>query len=110
MRRLTTLTLAATMCLALPAHAQSKEEACALQAEVVSAIQTARLDRVRQADVVPTLTAANPDWPEAMAQALPPLVDWIYSQKRRDLRDVDLGAQSKTQCEENWDQLQALQN
>lgn len=88
--------------------AQSKEDACALQGDVVGAIQQARLDRVDQAEVIPTIYAANPDWPDAMKEALPGMVDWVYSMKRRKLRKVELGPVTETQCLENWDALQAL--
>ncbi len=92
----------------LAAQESSKEETCALQASVVGAIQQARLDRVKQDEVVPTLIAANPDWPDAMADAMPALVGWIYGQKRRDLRKVSLAEVSEQQCLDNWDQLQGL--
>ncbi len=91
-----------------PAFAKSAEESCEFQARIVSAIQKARLNRVRRDDVVPKLIAANPNWPAAMEQAMPALVDWIYDQRRRDLKDVDLGAVSKQQCIDNWDQIQNL--
>lgn len=90
--------------------AQSKEAACALQNDVVSAIQKARLDRVRKAEVVPTLVEANPAWPTGLADGLPQLVEWVYSLRRRDLKGVDLGATAEQQCLDNWDQIQALTN
>lgn len=102
-----------SICLVLPAAgvlAQSKEETCGLQAEVVSAIQKARLDKMRKGTVVETLMKANPDWPEAMAGAMPGLVDFVYDLRMRDLRKTDLGASSRQQCVDNWDQLQALTN
>ena len=88
--------------------AQSKEEACALQGEVIGAIQQARLERVREADVIPTIFDANPGWPASMKEALPPMVSWVYAMKRRDLRGVDLGPVTVTQCLENWNALQQL--
>lgn len=97
--------------LALPGAAlakQSKEEACALQGNVMSAIQQARLDRVSKAKVIPTVYDANPDWPESMKSALPGMVDWVYSMKRRDLRKVQLGPVTQQQCLDNWDALQDL--
>lgn len=104
------LALAATLALtALPLHAQSKTEACGLQGEVVGAIQQARLDRVRRDAVVPTLVAANPEW-EKMSQAMPQMVEWVYSLKRRDLKKVELGKAAEAQCLENWEQLQKLTN
>lgn len=89
---------------------QSKEEACALQGDVMTAIQQARLDRVRQGAVIPTIYEANPDWPESMKTALPGMIDWVYSMKRRDLRKVDLGPVTRQQCLDNWEALQDLTN
>ena len=93
---------------AAPVFAKSAAESCSFQASVVGAIQTARLNRVPKNDVVPTLLSANPSWPKAMEQAMPALVDWIYDQRRRDLKDVDLGAVSEQQCIDNWDKIQNL--
>ena len=87
--------------------AQEKETACALQGDVVGAIQQARLDRVKEAEVVPTLMAANPSW-EPMAEAMPQMVAWIYGLKRRELRGVELGPVAEAQCLDSWDQIQAL--
>lgn len=99
----------AVMLGAAPINAQSKQEACGLQGQVVGAIQKARLDRVRRDDVVPTLVAANPDW-EKMSEAMPQMVEWVYSLRRRDLRKVELGPAAEAQCLENWDQIQRLNN
>ena len=100
--------LAFILCLgATPSFAQSKDETCALQGDVVGAIQQARLDRVNRDQVVPTLVAANPEW-DKMSAAMPQMVEWIYSLKRRDLRGVELGPVAQAQCLENWDQIQAL--
>ena len=103
-----TVLILSFLSLAAPVVAQSKEDSCARQAKVVSAIQQARLDRVSKDDVVPKLMAANPDWPAAMEQAMPAIVEWIYSQRRRDLRKVNLGAASQAQCLDNWDAIQSL--
>lgn len=108
-------TLLASGLLALtlaPAHADEteKQTACRLQAELVGAVQQARLDRVRKAKLTETLRAANPDWSEGMVQAIPAIGDYVYSFKRRELRGVDLAATSKQQCLENWDQIQDLKN
>ncbi|MEO9819626.1 MAG: hypothetical protein ABJQ34_08645 [Paracoccaceae bacterium] len=93
---------------AAPVFAKSAAESCSFQARVVGAIQTARLNRVPKDDVVPGLMEANPSWPKTMEQAMPALVDWIYDQRRRDLKDVDLGAVSEQQCIDNWDRIQNL--
>ncbi len=106
-------TLLASGLLALtltPAHADEaeKQAACQLQADLVGAVQQARLDRVRKANLTDTLRAAHPDWPEGMVQAIPAIGEYVYSFRRRELRGVDLAASSKQQCLENWDQIQEL--
>ena len=88
--------------------ADEQERVCQLQADMIAAVQTARLDRVRKDNAQSAILEANPDWPDGSAQALPPMIDFIYSQKRRDLRDVDLAGATKASCIENWEQLQKL--
>ena len=58
--------------------------------------------------VTETLMAANPSWPEGAANAIPALTEYVYGIKRRDLKQVDLGATTKQQCLDNWEQLQEL--
>ncbi|MEL6465561.1 MAG: hypothetical protein AAFQ58_11390 [Pseudomonadota bacterium] len=90
----TVLTLAAA-----PAIAQeTKEESCALQAEVVAAIQQARLDRVREREVQDHILAQDPTWPEKFNNAIPLITPWVYEQKRRVIRNEDLGAAWSELC------------
>ncbi len=103
--------LAAGLGLAVPAGAATeaeKEAACAFQAELMGAVQTARLDRVRKSRVTDRLIAENPDWPAGVAQALPAVTDYVYSIKRRELQQVDLAAQTEATCLQNYDQIQSL--
>ena len=96
-----TVTFLAAIGLAAPAVAATeaeKQAACAFQAELMGAVQTARLDRVRKARVADRLMADNPDWPAGVADALPAAVEYVYSIKRRDLRQVDLAAQTRATC------------
>lgn len=87
----------------------ARDKACSFQAEVVGAVQTARLDRVRKDQVVDTIVAANPSWPAQASTAAAPVVDYVYSIKRRDLKKVDLAKDTFTQCIDNWAQLQEMQ-
>lgn len=89
--------------------ADSKEVSCGYQGQVISAIQQARLDRVKEQDVAATIAASNPSWPAQYSKAIPGLTPWVYQQKMRDLRKNDLGAVMREQCIENWDQIQAMQ-
>lgn len=83
---------------------------CQFQGELVAAVQQARLDRIKKDNLAETLIAANPDWPAGVANAIPALGEYVYSFKRRDLKNVDLGESTKTQCLENWEQIQDLKN
>lgn len=95
---------------ATPVLAQdSKEVSCGYQADVIRAIQQARLDRVKEADVAETIAASDPQWPANYSAAIPQLTPWVYSQKKRDLRRNDLGAVLEQQCLENWEQIQDMQ-
>ncbi|NRB01988.1 MAG: hypothetical protein HRU30_01860 [Rhodobacteraceae bacterium] len=106
---LTRFALALALLLPTAAFAnQEKETACALQGDMVAQIQQARLDRVSKAKVVPKLMAANPSWPASVETAMPGLVNWIYEQRRRDLRNVALGPAVQQQCLDNWDQIKQL--
>ena len=99
---MTRFALIATLtCLALPAAAQeniSKEADCRYQSDVVSAIQTARLDRVKEANLVEAIAETNPEWPEQYNNAVVVLAGPIYQIKRRDLKNVDLGEQWNEAC------------
>ena len=108
--RVVGIVLAALM--AVPAVAETSEEdkraQCEFQAGLIGAVQQARMDRVRKARVTETLMAENPDWPDGVATALPAITEYVYAIKRRDLRNVDLGAQTLTTCLANFEQIQAL--
>lgn len=79
--------------LAAPAAAQdTKEQSCKYQADVVAAIQQARLDRVKERDVVQAVADSGPTWPENYNAAIPLITPWVYEQKMRDVRNKDLGA------------------
>ena len=108
------LTLAAAL-LATPALAQdSKEEACRFESQVMGAVQQARLDRVAKGQVGEHIAANAPGWPEKYNAAIPQMVEYIYDQKRRVLKQNDFGAVWEQQCLQTWDQrqemLEAMQN
>ena len=102
-------TVLATPVLAEDTDTAERDKACTFQAEVIGAVQTARLDRVRKDKAVETIVAANPTWPAGASTAAAPVVDYVYSIKRRDLKKVDLAQDTFTQCVDNWEQLQELQ-
>lgn len=74
------------------AAAETKQQSCQYQADVVAAIQQARLDRVKERDVPAAVAATNPTWPENYNAAIPLIAPWVYQQKMRDVRDQDLSA------------------
>jgi len=92
------------------AQAQSqKERDCAIQGQVMGAVQQARLDGVRKNKLVDAVKAANPDLSQTVLDTVPAIGAHIYGIKKRDLRKVDLGEVAQTQCLENYEQIQALQ-
>ncbi len=79
--------------LATPVAAQeTKEQSCQYQADVVAAVQQARLDRVKERDVGQAVADSGPTWPENYNAAIPLITPWVYEQKMRDVRKKDLGA------------------
>lgn len=78
--------------------AESKEDSCAYQAQVVAAIQQARLDRVKERDVPKAIAATNPTWPENYNAAIPLIAPWVYEKKMRVVRKNDLAAAWKEVC------------
>lgn len=78
--------------------AETKAESCGYQAEVVAAIQKARLDRVAERDVPGAIAATNPTWPKNYNNAIPLIAPWVYEKKRRVIRKEDLSAAWKELC------------
>ena len=85
--------------LAAPAFAaETKAESCGYQAQVVAAIQQARLDRVKEREVPAAIAATNPTWPENYNSAVPLITPWVYEKKRRVSKNEDLSAVWKELC------------
>ena len=78
--------------------ADPKVESCGYQAQVVAAIQQARLDRVKERDVPKAIAATNPTWPENYNAAIPLIAPWVYEKKMRVVRKNDLAAAWKEVC------------
>lgn len=89
----------ATAACAFPVLAQEdKVESCGYQADVVSAIQQARIDRVEERGVQAHILAQSPTWPEQYNNAIPLITPWVYEQKRRVIRNEDLAAAWNELC------------
>ena len=81
-----------TLVAGAPAFADQKAEDCGFQADVVAAIQQARLDRVPEREVQDHILAQNPAWPDRFNNAIPLITPWIYERPRRVIRNEDLAA------------------
>mgnify|MGYP001127355332 CR=1 FL=1 len=82
-----------TCLLAAPAFAaETQKESCGYQADVVAAIQQARLDRVKEREVPAAIAATNPTWPENYNAAIPLMAPWVYEKKRKVIKTEDLSA------------------
>lgn len=86
------IALAATLLATPVAAADTKEQSCKYQADVVAAIQQARLDRIKERNVPQAVAETNPTWPANYNAAIPLITPWVYEQKMRDVRKKDLGA------------------
>lgn len=78
--------------------ADNKETSCGYQAQIVGAIQQARLDRVKERNVPKHIADTNPTWPDNYNAAIPIMAPWVYEQKMRDVRSKDLGAAWQELC------------
>ena len=78
--------------------AETKAQSCGYQADVVAAIQKARLDRVKEREVPKAIAATNPGWPENYNAAIPLIAPWVYDKKRKVLKTEDLSAAWKDLC------------
>ena len=91
--------IALSLSFAIPASAQSeKEQDCTYQAEVVAAVQKARMDGVPQDKVVETVKSSQGTWPDRYDNAIPIFAAQIYSLKKRQLRKADLGKEWLNTC------------
>jgi len=78
---------------ATPALAQTtKAEDCGYQADVVAAVQAARIARVGERDVAGHVAETAPEWPENYNAVIPLVTPWIYQMKRSEVKSADLKA------------------
>ncbi|MBO9452171.1 hypothetical protein J7426_17990 [Tropicibacter sp. R16_0] len=91
-RLATAASLAAAMLATPVVAADTKEQSCEYQAQVVKAVQQARLDRVKERDVAKSIAATEPTWPDNYNAAIPLIAPWVYEQKMSTVRKEDLGA------------------
>lgn len=83
---------------AQPAVADAKQDECALQAEIVTRASALRLKRKSQSKTVEMMSTGED---EAVAEkyiaAVPHIVDWVYTLKRKQLKQ-DPGAAYLATC------------
>lgn len=90
--------IAVIVTMGLPVQAASKKETdCGYQADVVGAVQKARIARVRERKVVDAVEAVA-TWPENYNSAIPLVVPWIYEMKMKDVKAKDLSVVWKEMC------------
>ena len=81
-----------------PVQAASKKvNDCGFQANVVGAVQRARIARVKERKVGETVLAAA-TWPERYNAVIPLVTPWVYEMKMRDVKTQDLSAAWKEMC------------
>ena len=99
MKRMLMIATLATVGLSSAATAaDTKEQSCAYQAAIVSAVQAARLDGVKEQKVSETILAGEPNWPEGYNAAIPIITPWVYEQARKDLKTKDFAAAWSELC------------
>ncbi len=96
MRLLPILSIVALSVSAVPAFADQKDE-CEQQAAVVTRAAELRLEGKNQKKTVEQLQAGDPAVTEKYVPAVPHIVDWIYTLKRKEVRQ-DPGAAYLASC------------
>ncbi|MCW9042228.1 MAG: hypothetical protein OQK05_02695 [Pseudopelagicola sp.] len=97
MRFLVPVTVAALTLFASPALADKAED-CQMQADIVSRAVELRQERTRQAKTVEIMASGeDAAVAEKYLGAVPHIVDWVYSLKRKELK-LDPGASYYEAC------------
>jgi len=103
-----------SMVVSAGAHAHANEEdaakraQCEVSADLIGAVQQARLDRVGKRKAAKKVLESRSDWPANIGNALPTLVEYVYSLPRKDLKTQDLAKVTRIQCLQQYDQAQDL--
>lgn len=99
MRQLSVMTVVVALGLSSPVWAAdaAKQEDCAHQGAIVSAVVQAKLDRVPEKRASEHVIA-DATWPEKYNKVVPMFTGEIYKLKRRDLKKSDQGALWEQVC------------
>lgn len=93
------LSVVLSVAVASPAFAAiSKAEDCRYQADVVAAVQAARLARVSERKVPTHVAGTAPSWPENYNNVVPLVTPWVYGMKMSEVKRGDLGAAWNEMC------------
>lgn len=93
------LSVVLSVVVAAPAFAATaKETDCGLQADVVGAVQAARLARVKERDVATHIVDGTPTWPEKYNAVVPLVTPWIYGLEMSEVKENDLSAAWNELC------------
>lgn len=77
---------------ALPALSETEKQiSCGYQADVVDAIQKARLDKVKERGVEKVILDTDPQWPAKFNKTIPLIAPWVYELPIKQVRENDLG-------------------
>lgn len=83
---------AALVIIAMPASSETEKEiSCGYQSDVVTAIQQARLDKVKERSVEKAVLDTNPEWPAKFNKTIPLIAPWVYELPIKQVRENDLG-------------------
>lgn len=77
--------------------ASAKERSCAQQAEVVRAVQQARLARIPERKVQAHIEASA-EWPKKFNAVIPLVTPWVYEMKMKVVKQNDLADAWKQTC------------
>ena len=78
--------------------ATAKDKDCGFQADVVAAVQAARVARVGERKVPNHVAETSPKWPEKYNNILPLVTPWVYGMKMSEVKSSDLGAAWNEMC------------
>ena len=93
------LSVLACLSLAAPAVAATEKATdCGYQADVVAAVQAARVARVSERKVPAHVADTNPAWPDKYNNILPIVTPWVYGMKMGEVKTADLRAAWAEMC------------
>lgn len=94
-----TLSVVLSVAVAGPSFAAGdKATDCGYQADVVAAVQAARVARVGERKVPEHVAQTSPEWPGKYNNILPLVTPWVYGMKMAEVKANDLSAAWAEMC------------